>query len=66
LAGGAVRESWLVMIASFSEGGPQPHTGWLGAIHVGGLWLPVCSDAKVVVRGCTTISEEKNSVTSET
>jgi hypothetical protein len=43
LAGGAVRESWLVMIASFSEGGPQPHTGWLGAIHVGGPWLHVCS-----------------------
>jgi hypothetical protein len=59
-------KSWLVMIASFSEGGPQPHTSWLRAIHVGGLWLPLCSGAKVVVRGYTTISEKKESVTSET
>jgi hypothetical protein len=35
-------------------------------IRAGGLWLPVCSGEKVVVRGCTTISKKKNPVTSET
>jgi hypothetical protein len=65
LAGGAVRKKLAGHDRLLSEGGPQPHKSWLGAIHVGGLW-PVCSGAKVVVRGYTTISEQKESVTSET
>jgi hypothetical protein len=54
------------MIASLSKGGPQPHTGWLGAIHVGGA----CGYSSAQVRRwCCAVAQriqKKNSVTSET